>query len=118
MEIRVYADAIKQMLKPLFPAITRANFYTYYLCLSVVPFNLLRCVLICILTFAVYKRLSRLIKRWIGEYGKTETKRVPAVKKDVASVLVKQYVPTMWTVLIVLSALVVAVIVGVWVCVK
>ena len=53
------------MLRSLFPNITWANFYVYYLCLSVIPFNLLRCVIMCGLTFAVYKRLSRLIKGWV-----------------------------------------------------
>lgn len=55
-----------KMLTPLFPKITWENFYTYYLTLSVVPFNLLRCLLMCLMTFAVYKRLSRLIKKWVS----------------------------------------------------
>ena len=110
--------ALVGMLKPLFPHITWANFYTYYLCLSVVPFNLLRCVLICILTFAVYKRLSRLIKRWIGEYGKAEKSEGAKGKATFGEVVAKRYVPTMWTILVVLSAVIVAVIVGVWACVR
>ena len=114
--------ALVGMLKPLFPAITRANFYTYYLCLSVIPFNLLRCVLICILTFAVYKRLSRLIKRWIGEYApraggaKAYKEAKAAPKTTLGEVLCRRYVPTMWAILVSASALIVAVIIGLWLC--
>lgn len=110
--------ALVGMLRPLFPNITWANFYTYYLCLSVIPFNLLRCVLICILTFAVYKRLSRLIKRWIGEYGQKKAPVEAKPKATFGDIVVGRYVPTMWTVLVLLAVMVVAVIVGVWYCLK
>ena len=100
------------MLKPLFPALTWDNFYTYYLCLSVIPFNLLRCILICVLTFALYKRLSRLIKRWLGEYSAPAAPRAPRKKVSFGRLIACEYVPTMWSVLILLAALVVAVLVG------
>ncbi len=106
--------ALVGMLRPLFPSITWANFYTYYLTLSVVPFNLLRCLLICIITFAVYKRLSRLIKRWIGDYSPTTQTDKPRAKATFGEVVCKRYVPTMWSILIIAAALVVALLLGLW----
>lgn len=50
-----------QMMKPLFPSCTRETFYTFYLWVSVLPFNLLRCTVAIIVTLLVYKRISRLI---------------------------------------------------------
>lgn len=57
-------NVLLSMLRPLFAGITEDNLYAYYLGLSVVPFNLLRSILMCLLTVAVYKRVSRLIKKW------------------------------------------------------
>ncbi len=57
-------EVLLTMLRPLFADITVDNLYAYYLGLSVVPFNLLRSILMCLLTVAVYKRISRLIKKW------------------------------------------------------
>ncbi len=54
--------------KGLFPNITQENFYSYYIPLSVVPFNILRCGISGGLSFLVYKRLSRLIKLIIAEH--------------------------------------------------
>ncbi len=51
------------MMKPLFPAITEANFYSFYLWVSVLPFNVLRCLIASLLCFFVYKHVSRLINR-------------------------------------------------------
>ena len=55
-------------MRILFPGITVDNFYGYYLGVSVIPFNLLRGILISSLSFVIYKRLSRLIKRWTEQY--------------------------------------------------
>lgn len=49
------------MMKPLFPACTQSSFYNYYLWVSVLPFNLLRCLIAILVTLLVYKRISRLI---------------------------------------------------------
>ncbi len=54
------------MLTGLFPSCTEENFYSFYLWASVLPFNLLRCIVSGVITFFVYKRVSRLVKR-IGE---------------------------------------------------
>lgn len=51
------------MTKPLFPNITPDNFYSYYIPLTVIPFNILRCLISGSITFLVYKKLSYLIKK-------------------------------------------------------
>ena len=56
-------EGLLKMLSGLFPKINQSNFYFYYLLGSVLPFNLLRAAIMCLLTFGVYKRLSRLIHR-------------------------------------------------------
>ena len=55
-------DAVIGMLKSLFPDVTAENLYGYYIPLSVVPFNLLRCLVSGGLTFVLYKRLSKILK--------------------------------------------------------
>ena len=59
------------MLSALYPGLTRGNFYNYYIFLGVLPFNLLRLGLVSIITFLVYKRLSKLL-HW----------EIPAKKKN------------------------------------
>lgn len=54
------------MLSVLFPNITKDNFYAYYLCLSVIPFNILRALITSFVTFAVYKKVSILFKKFTG----------------------------------------------------
>ncbi len=56
-------EAIVDQMTGLFPNITKQNFMLYYLPLSVLPFNLLRCIFSSVITFLVYKRLSRLFDR-------------------------------------------------------
>ena len=51
-------------LQTLFPKITQENFYNYYLWCSVLPFNLLRCLVTSAITFLVYKSISRLFKKF------------------------------------------------------
>ncbi|MGI6700957.1 MAG: ECF transporter S component [Christensenellales bacterium] len=55
-------NILLSMMSELFPNITRENFYNYYIWLSILPFNLLRCMIINILTLLLYKKLSRLFK--------------------------------------------------------
>ena len=57
------------MLQPLYENCTAETFYNYYLWLSVLPFNLLRCLAASLLTFAVYKKISVLIKRANEKFG-------------------------------------------------
>ena len=53
------------MLNALYKGINASNFYAYYLLLGVLPFNLLRCIIVSALTFLLYKRLSVLL-HWEG----------------------------------------------------
>lgn len=57
-------DTILSMVRPLFPDITSENFYNYYLWLSVVPFNLLRCLIASVVTALTYKHISRLLAKF------------------------------------------------------
>ena len=43
--------------------VTEETFYTYYLWISVLPFNLMRCLIAVLVTLPVYKRISVLINR-------------------------------------------------------
>lgn len=69
--VRYFFDGNEQiivgMLQALFPSATWATFQYYYLPLSVLPFNLLRCVLSGALTFLLYKRLSRLFEALVPQ---------------------------------------------------
>ena len=56
-------DLILEMMRVLFPNCTQENFYSLYLWVSVLPFNLLRCLVASLLTLLVYKRISRAINR-------------------------------------------------------
>lgn len=53
-----------KMMQPLFPSITQETFYNFYLWVSVLPFNLLRCIVAVLVTLPVYKRISLLINRF------------------------------------------------------
>lgn len=59
-------DGLLKTLSVLFPNITRDNLYAYYIPLSVIPFNILRTLITSFVTFAVYKKVSILFKRFTG----------------------------------------------------
>ena len=52
-------DVIVGICAPLYPSMTRNTFYLYYLSAAVLPFNLLRLGLVSLITFLVYKSLSK-----------------------------------------------------------
>lgn len=56
-------DPLVSMMKPLFPSCTRENFYGFYLWVSVLPFNVMRCLIAVAVTMLVYKHISRAINR-------------------------------------------------------
>ncbi len=58
-------EAILNVVRPIYPKVTVDNFYTYYLLLGVLPFNLLRAIIVSALTFLLYKRLS-VVLHWEG----------------------------------------------------
>ena len=47
----------------IIPNITTENFYTYYIFLAALPFNLLRVVIVSLITIIVYKRISNLLNK-------------------------------------------------------
>ncbi len=57
-------QTLTNMCKVLSKNITPENFFTYYIFLGVLPFNLLRCTVASIVTFLVYKRISVLLKKF------------------------------------------------------
>lgn len=58
-------NTIVAMLQPLYKNMTKDTFYVYYLFVGVLPFNLLRCIIVGALTFVLYKRLSKIL-HWDG----------------------------------------------------
>lgn len=77
------------MMKPLFPNCTKATFYNFYLWASVLPFNLLRCLVADLITLLVYKRISRLINGVNHKiYGKQEKNEKTVSKINVAAIVV------------------------------
>lgn len=58
-------NVLVDMLRPLYKNINEKTFYIYYLFVGVLPFNLLRCIIVSGLTFILYKRLSKVL-HWDG----------------------------------------------------
>lgn len=56
-------EPIVGMMTPLFPSCTQATFYSFYLWVSVLPFNIMRCVIASVVTLIVYKHISRALNR-------------------------------------------------------
>lgn len=71
---------LAQSLTPLYENITAETFYSYYLWLSVLPFNILRCLIASLLTFAVYKRTSFFIKKMSEKFDGKRGRRKPSGK--------------------------------------
>lgn len=49
------------MVSTIYPNVTVANFYNFYIFLGVLPFNLLRCLVCAAVTFFTYKSTSKLL---------------------------------------------------------
>ena len=90
-------EGIVEMVSKLYENVTVDNFYTYYLLLGVLPFNVLRCTIVSVLTFLLYKRLSKIL-HWDGTsmkkshdvFGKHTVKNVEetyALAKQIANTL-------------------------------
>lgn len=71
-------SVIVNACKVLYSGITESNFYLYYVFLAVVPFNILRVVIVGAITFAVYKRVSA----FINKYDVKEEKNMKTVTKN------------------------------------
>ncbi|MDE7107305.1 MAG: ECF transporter S component, partial [Clostridiales bacterium] len=82
-------DMIVFMMKPLFPACTKAMFFNYYLWVSVLPFNLLRCLIAVGVTLLVYKRISRMINSVNRKiYGKPDHDEAKSKKMTIILICV------------------------------
>ncbi len=87
-----WAPLINAMNK-LFPNCTRENFYNYYLWVSVLPFNLLRCLVAVLVTLPVYKRISMLINRFNARLEpKSEEGAVKSKKINIAAISISAVV--------------------------
>ncbi len=87
-----WAPLINAMNK-LFPNCTRENFYNYYLWVSVLPFNLLRCLVAVLVTLPVYKRISMLINRFNAKLEpKSEEGAVKSKKINIAAIIISAVV--------------------------
>lgn len=65
-------NIIVGVCKSLYKGITAENFYVYYIFLAVIPFNLLRILLVGLITFAVYKKISAFLDKYDIKQSKTD----------------------------------------------
>ncbi len=88
-------DAIVGMCSVIYPNATQDTFYAFYLGLGVVPFNLLRYIIMSLLTFLLYKRLSKILhwegeslrRKLSGEYESGSEEETYALAKRIADTL-------------------------------
>ncbi len=88
-------ESIVNMCAVIYPNATADTFYAFYLGLGIVPFNLLRYIIIALLTFLLYKRLSKilhwegssLLSRLSGEYESGSEEDTAELAKRVADTL-------------------------------
>lgn len=76
------------MMRPLFPSITQQSFYHFYLWVSVLPFNVMRCLIACILTAVVYKHISRAINRLGERLAPKAGEETAAKKRDIIVIVI------------------------------
>lgn len=76
-------DAIVSMCSGLYPNITRENFYNFYIFVAVLPFNLLRLGVVSLITFFVYKHLSKILHSEFKSKKKREDDE--NVKEDIGN---------------------------------
>ena len=81
-------EILLNLMRPLFPNITQATFYNYYLWVSVLPFNILRCLIASIVCYFVYKHISRVINRMHEKLMPAEGQEHRARKRDIAIAVV------------------------------
>lgn len=65
-------EAIVGMVQVLYPDVNADNFLSFYLPLAVAPFNILRCLLSGVITYFVYKPLSKAL-HWNGKKSSKPT---------------------------------------------
>lgn len=63
------------MLRALFPSVSRGSFFGYYLGAAILPFNLFRSIICCVLTFFMYKHLEKLFNIIFNAATKSKNKK-------------------------------------------
>jgi riboflavin transporter FmnP len=69
------------MMQSLYPSITPDNIYDYYIPLAALPFNALRCIVCSVITYFVYKPVSRAM-RWERKKAKQIDDTTDNTQKD------------------------------------
>ncbi len=72
------------MMRPLFPSVTKDTFYGFYLWVSVLPFNAMRCLIASLVTLLVYKHISRAIDRINDKLSPEEEGKTKVCARDIA----------------------------------
>lgn len=80
-------QTIIRAVSTLYEGITVESFYTYYLFLAVIPFNLMRCAICSVITFLIYKPLSKALHWEIKSKKKntTPSSDIPTAQEDVSN---------------------------------
>ena len=81
-------EPVLGMMTPLFPDCTQENFYSIYLWASILPFNLLRCLVAPLITLPVYKHISRAINRLNGKLSPKNRDTEASARLSTAMVVV------------------------------
>ena len=81
-------EPVLGMMTPLFPDCTQENFYSIYLWASILPFNLLRCLVASLITLPVYKHISRAINRLNGKLSPKNRDTEASARLSTAMVVV------------------------------
>ena len=71
------------MMRGLFPSITQETFYNFYLWVSVLPFNIMRCLIASIVCYFAYKHISRAINRLHEKMMPAEGQEQKVRKRDI-----------------------------------
>ena len=77
-------QTLVNMLVGLYPKCTEETFYNFYLWLSVAPFNAARCLIDSLVTFALYKNVSALLKKTNEKFGRKKPSEQPETKENTA----------------------------------
>ncbi|MGN0818314.1 MAG: ECF transporter S component [Candidatus Coproplasma sp.] len=82
-------DVLLGGMSAIFGEVTRENFYTFYLWCSVLPFNVMRCLIATLVVLPVYKHISRVINRLNTKLApKVEVDEAVAKKRNVITIVV------------------------------
>lgn len=81
-------EPLLNMMRLLFPNITQANFYNYYLWVSVLPFNALRCLVASLVCFLVYKHISVVMERMNNKLSPKQGKEKSVRTRDIIILVV------------------------------